>query len=546
MKSWAVTRGPSLVPGEKRLAVAVEDHPLEYGSFEGTIPKGEYGGGAVLVWDRGTWAPIGDPHKGLAKGHLEFELEGEKLKGRWHLVRMKGKPRDKHENWLLIKGDDEYARSEGAPDILEERPDSAATGRQIDEVAKEAPGWSSKTGRIEQSRRVSRAAGSGVGQGREASAAAPFRRADAGDAGQGAGARRTLAARNQVRRLSDRGSYRRGPRRSAHPQRARLDGEVRRGDDRRVQGASGEPGADRRRARCRERVRSVGFFRPAGRPQRGTGGPASLLRLRSSVPERLRSARGPARRAQEPARGDPRRRVRTAPRSGHFDEDGEIVLRHACRLGLEGIVSKLRDSPYHSGRGKSWTKAKCSARQEFVVGGFVPSTAARNAIGSLVLGVYDGDALRHVGRVGTGFTASVAREPLRAPRADARVLEPVLEPAQRRGGAAGPLRPARTRGRSRRSRLDSGRIAAARFVQGAARGQARARGRARICGVRSAAKARQRAGEPRSSSPIPTVSTGRTTASPSRGSPTTTRKSGRAWRRSSSGGRSRWCAAPTA
>ncbi len=149
LKSWAVTRGPSLVPGEKRLAVMVEDHPLEYGSFEGTIPKGEYGGGAVLVWDRGTWTPIGDPHKGLAKGHLEFELNGEKLKGRWHLVRMGGKPRDKHENWLLIKGDDEFARSEDAPDILEERPNSAATGRPIDEVAKEAPGWSSKTGRIE-------------------------------------------------------------------------------------------------------------------------------------------------------------------------------------------------------------------------------------------------------------------------------------------------------------------------------------------------------------------------------------------------------------
>ena len=148
LKSWAVTRGPSLVAGEKRLAVAVEDHPLDYGSFEGTIPKGEYGGGAVLVWDRGAWTPIGDAHKGLAKGHLDFELHGQKLKGRWHLVRMRRNPREKHDNWLLIKGDDEYARPEGAPDILEEQPESAATGRAIDEVALEAPGWSSKTGRI--------------------------------------------------------------------------------------------------------------------------------------------------------------------------------------------------------------------------------------------------------------------------------------------------------------------------------------------------------------------------------------------------------------
>ena len=92
LKSWAVTRGPSLVAGEKRLAVHVEDHPLEYGGFEGTIPKGEYGGGTVIVWDRGAWSPLGDARKGYAKGHLDFELQGEKLHGRWHLVRMHGKP----------------------------------------------------------------------------------------------------------------------------------------------------------------------------------------------------------------------------------------------------------------------------------------------------------------------------------------------------------------------------------------------------------------------------------------------------------------------
>ncbi len=111
LKSWAVTRGPSLVPGEKRLAVHVEDHPLDYGDFEGTIPKGEYGGGTVIVWDRGQWKPIGDPEKGLAKGHLEFELSGQKLAGRWHLVRMAQRPREKRENWLLIKGEDDKART---------------------------------------------------------------------------------------------------------------------------------------------------------------------------------------------------------------------------------------------------------------------------------------------------------------------------------------------------------------------------------------------------------------------------------------------------
>jgi len=104
MKSWAITRGPSLDPDEKRLAVHVEDHPVEYNSFEGTIPQGEYGGGTVMIWDRGQWIPEGDPHKGYAKGHLDFVLEGKKLRGRWHLVRMRGRDRDRHENWLLIKG----------------------------------------------------------------------------------------------------------------------------------------------------------------------------------------------------------------------------------------------------------------------------------------------------------------------------------------------------------------------------------------------------------------------------------------------------------
>src|SRR5271168_67085 len=150
LKSWAVTRGPSLVPGEKRLAVAVEDHPLEYADFEGTIAEGEYGGGSVIVWDRGAWSPIGDPYRGLKKGHLEFELHGQKLNGRWHLVRMRAKPRETRENWLLIKGDDEYARTADDPDILEERQESVKTGRSIDDVAGEPPGWSSKTGKTEQ------------------------------------------------------------------------------------------------------------------------------------------------------------------------------------------------------------------------------------------------------------------------------------------------------------------------------------------------------------------------------------------------------------
>jgi bifunctional non-homologous end joining protein LigD len=150
MKSWAVTRGPSLVPGDKRLAVQVEDHPVEYNAFEGTIPQGQYGGGTVMIWDRGTWAPEGDPHKGLAKGHLDFILDGEKLHGTWHLVRMRPRPGDKRDNWLLIKAHDDAAREAGDADILEDAPDSVVTGRSIDAIAK-------AKGRVWQSNRTAKA-----------------------------------------------------------------------------------------------------------------------------------------------------------------------------------------------------------------------------------------------------------------------------------------------------------------------------------------------------------------------------------------------------
>lgn len=135
MKSWAVTRGPSLVPGEKRLAVQVEDHPIDYNKFEGTIPEGEYGGGTVMIWDRGTWNPENEPQKGLEKGHLSFTLDGKKLHGGWHLVRMHRRPGEKRDNWLLIKQHDANERSERDKDILEEMPLSVASGRTMEEIA---------------------------------------------------------------------------------------------------------------------------------------------------------------------------------------------------------------------------------------------------------------------------------------------------------------------------------------------------------------------------------------------------------------------------
>lgn len=153
LKSWAVPKGPSLDPAEKRLAVHVEDHPLAYGSFEGTIPKGEYGGGTVMLWDKGTWQCMGDPQKSYEKGKLKFTLHGEKLRGRWTLARMGGKQADQDKNWLLIKGKDQYAGSENSS-ILRDHPNSVATGRTMKQITTESKANSSSSSLADKSIRT--------------------------------------------------------------------------------------------------------------------------------------------------------------------------------------------------------------------------------------------------------------------------------------------------------------------------------------------------------------------------------------------------------
>ncbi|MDX3924946.1 MAG: DNA ligase D [Shinella sp.] len=422
LKSWAVTKGPSLVPGEKRLAVHVEDHPLEYGGFEGTIPKGEYGGGTVIVWDRGTWKPVHDPHKGYAKGHLEFELSGEKLAGRWHLIRMAHKPREKRENWLLIKGEDDAARSEGDPDILEERPESVKTGREIDDVAGEAPGWSSKTGRIK----------------KKASKAKQIADDETSDAPAAPDPSKVKGAKKAA--LPDFVPPTLATLSSSPPSGSRWIHEIK-FDGYRLQAriAAGRvklltrSGLDWTKRFGKQVVSDLkdlplGTALVDGELVVETGSGASDFSALQSDLSEGRSDRfvfyafdllhldgydltavplTDRKSLLEQIVGNG---VGTVRYSSHFDESGAMVLRHACRLSLEGVISKQRDAPYRSGRGKGWLKAKCSARQEFVVAGYVPSTTSRRAIGSLVLGVYDGGKLHHVGRVGTGFSATVAQD----------------------------------------------------------------------------------------------------------------------------------------
>ncbi len=145
LKSWAVPKGPSLDPAVKSLAVQVEDHPLEYASFEGTIPEGEYGGGTVMVWDRGTWEPEEDADQGFRTGKLKFKLHGEKLQGSWALVRMGGRAGDGGKNWLLIKHRDDAAKPAAKYDVLKKEPLSVSSGRDLDEIAADADAvWTSK------------------------------------------------------------------------------------------------------------------------------------------------------------------------------------------------------------------------------------------------------------------------------------------------------------------------------------------------------------------------------------------------------------------
>ncbi|HLQ20603.1 MAG TPA: DNA ligase D, partial [Tabrizicola sp.] len=426
LKSWAVTRGPSLVPGEKRLSVHVEDHPMDYGDFEGTIPEGQYGAGSVIVWDRGTWTPVFDAAKGYAKGHLEFELKGEKLSGRWHLIRMRGKPREKRENWLLIKGEDASAREEGAPDILEERPESVKTGRTIEEVG-------GKPAAKSRPRKAAAKAKDPTPPKADLPGFIPPMLATLVKATPGderwlheikfdgyriqahiADGKVTLFTRSG-RDWTDRfGPEIAGTLAATPVRQAILDGEV-------VVESAGRTSdfsalqADLAEGRTDRMVYYVfDLLHLDGRDLTSL----PLVDRKRLLEELLSPASGALRISE------------------HLSDKGEVVLRHACRLGLEGIISKLRDSPYLPGRGKAWVKSKCSARQEFVVAGFLPSTVSPRAIGSLVLGVYDGDRLKSVGRVGTGFSVALAEqlhEKLQALETDKQPFDPPLPRAEARG-----------------------------------------------------------------------------------------------------------------
>ena len=423
LKSWAVTRGPSLVPGEKRLAVRTEDHPMDYLEFEGNIPKGEYGGGSVIVWDRGHWTPDGDPHRGLEKGHLDFAIDGERLKGRWHLVRMRPRPGEKKEQWLLIKARDEYARDAGRPEIVEEATTSFLTGRTVEDLAGEAEPEPSHGERaaprkpsseIPDPKRLSGAKKSSFPEFVEPSLAqlsdAPPRGKDWLHEIKFDGYR--VEARIEGRSIklltrkgldwTDRFRSLASSLKKLQLDSALIDGEVI------VETQSGVPSfSELQQALSAGKEDGLVYCVFDLLYCNGIDLRNVALIERKALLERIVASLAGA--------GNIRF-------SQHLEGDGAQMLEHACRMGLEGIVSKRRNEPYRSGRGEHWLKSKCVERQEFVLLGYVPSTVTKAAVGSLIVGYYEDGKLMYAGRVGTGYSAQVARslrqqlEKIKAPK----------------------------------------------------------------------------------------------------------------------------------
>jgi bifunctional non-homologous end joining protein LigD len=411
LKSWAVTKGPSLTVGEKRLAVRTEDHPMDYLKFEGNIPKGEYGGGSVVVWDLGRWFPEGDPHKGLAKGHLDFSLDGARLKGRWHLVRMNPRRGEKTEPWLMIKSDDEFARPRGAPEIVDEEVTSGLTGvtnAELAATAEQLP--ASRAVRVASRRRgtpvlpdISKIAGARKGAlpaFLEPSLASPCDKPPSGPKwiheikhdgyriqARIDGAKATLLTRKGLDWTARFSNIMPALTRLGLKS-ALIDGEIV------VEDEAGVTNLNTLQAELKSgRKDRFKYFIFDMMHCNGYDLTRAALIDRKELLQAVVSGLGP----DSPVRF-----------SEHLQVDGPIMLAHACRMGLEGIVSKRTDQGYRTGRHDGWLKEKCQKSQEFVIMGYIRSTAASGAVGSLVLGYYEGGKLVYVGRVGTGWSLSMA------------------------------------------------------------------------------------------------------------------------------------------
>ncbi len=434
LKSWAVAKGPSLDPHDRRLAVEVEDHPVGYGDFEGIIPKGQYGGGTVMLWDHGWWAPIGDPEEGLAKGNLKFELFGQRMKGRWVLVRMGGKAaHEKHPNWLLIKERDEEAREGGTP-LTEAETTSVTTGRSMEEIAGEQDRvWQSNKPADQQDQAAR-------GPTRPKDRARPRGTAKLPDF-----IPPQLATR--VKRPPAGSDWLHEIKFDGYRVLARIDyGKVtlltRRGKDwterfHPIPEILAKIGATQALIDGEVVVLTNAGISDFGKLQATLAGEArypmtfeafDLLHLDG---EDL--TKGPLSERKALLKPLVEGLGTGVAFSDHIDSEGDRVFSHACQLALEGVISKRREAPYHSGRSESWLKSKCIERQEFVIAGYAKSTVAGKGLSALLLAYYDRGTLIYAGRVGTGFT----QESIKTLRARLDELERATPPFKTRPPGAG-------------------------------------------------------------------------------------------------------------
>lgn len=409
--SWAVPKGPSLDPNDKRLAMHVEDHPIEYGGFEGIIPPKQYGAGAVMLWDRGTWIAKEDPVAGYKKGKLKFELKGEKLQGGWTLVKSRGGKYGGDKAWLLFKEDDEYARTGPQARIVDSRPDSVTTHRNLEQIAADPERvWHSNKSVAENVEKGAVKKAKAKIDPAKISGARKAPLPGFVDAQLATVVKTTPEGEDWIHEIKYDGyrmlcrvhsgavqiySRSRKEWTAAFPAVARavsglpiesawIDGEVMTLD---AKGRSSFQALQNALSTgAGEVIYSVfDLLYLNGYDLRGAS-----LSNRKALLKRLVPAAG------------------TVRYSDHFDVPGTVVFAEICKLGLEGIISKRLDSIYEGVRGRTWLKVKCGLRQELVIGGFTNPAGSRKGFGALLLGVYDADGkLRYSGKVGTGFNDAV-------------------------------------------------------------------------------------------------------------------------------------------
>jgi bifunctional non-homologous end joining protein LigD len=421
-KSWAVTKGPSLDPHDKRLAVEVEDHPLEYGDFEGTIPKGQYGGGTVQLWDRGYWESD-DPKGGYKKGDLKFTLHGDKLHGSWVLVRMRNdRTGGKRTNWLLIKHRDEFAKEGKANNILD-ADRSVASGRTMDQIA-EGKGRAPKPFMTAKSGRGKADAVWHSNRGDAAEARAEKKTEKTGSSAEAAKARKVAAIPDFVApQLCT--PVERPPSGEGWCHEIKFDGyrvQLRVEDgEATLKTRKGLDWTEKFRAIAKEGSAlpdvlvdgEIVALDHNGVPDFSTlqaalsdGNTDNLIFFAFDLlfADRMDIRRLPLaeRKAQldKLLEAQPKSKSKLIRYVEHFETGGDAVLQSACKLSLEGIVSKKLSAPYRSGRSEDWTKAKCRAGHEVVLGGW---KTTNGKFRSLMAGVNRGDHLAFVGMVGTGF-----------------------------------------------------------------------------------------------------------------------------------------------